>query len=535
MTVSISKRNFLKSLATTAAAAAGTTALPAFAATSAPKKWDAEFDVVVIGYGGAGANSAICAHDAGAKVLIVEKMPTPGGNTSVSSGNILFSKDKEKTRRYISKLFSYSRCELDQDLFEVYLEGLTDTMNWIRKLNPDVNLMEVSYASFPHVEGSESMYYGQVQGAKGTGGGPNLIELYRKAVETDRHIPVWLNTPAKRLVTSDKNGVIGVVVEKDGKEFFVKARRGVVMTTGGYEYDQETLQNFNMGTPIYALGNPGNTGDGLRMVSSVGAALWHMNGLSCPLGVRIPDHQACQAFNTPQIGYVLVDQFGKRFCNEKKIEHHAGILAVNHYEGWALKYPRIPCYAIFDSAAKKRGAFAPSYGSGWLRHRDKWNWSRSNDKEIAQGIVKTANTLEELADIINVPKDALVGTIAKWNEDIKSPAGIDTVFGREVNGKQVGHSWPYTDRPTKQAAPIEQGPFYALELYPTLLNTQGGPRHNAKAQVLDGHKQPIRRLYVAGELGSLWGFIYQGCGNNAESLIFGRVAGSEVAKEKPWS
>ena len=67
------------------------------------------------------------------------------------------------------------------------------------------------------------------------------------------------------------------------------------------------------------------------------------------------------------------------------------------------------------------------------------------------------------------------------------------------------------------------------------LITQGGPRHNEKAQVLNSFKEPIKHLYVAGELGSFWGFIYQGCGNNAESLIFGHIAGENAAKETPWS
>ena len=502
-----SRRNFLK-------CGAGLAIAPAAGAFAAqvpnPNQiaWDKEVDVLVVGYGGAGASAAITATDSGSSVLIIEKMAEPGGNTSVSSGQVLATKDKEKTRTYISKLFEFSRCELDPKLLEAYVDNS--------------ELMVKEYAAFPFVEGAESMIYGGFHDA--VTGGPRLMQAYQNAVEKKRNIEVWLSSPAKRLLFNSELGVLGAVVEKNGKLLNVKARKGVVLATGGYEYDDELKTNFNLGSPMFALGCPGNTGDGLRMAGAVGAGLWHMSGLSCPLGVRVPGHQACQAFRPRnQTGYILVDQLGKRFTDEKRIEHHIGILAVNHYEGQTLSYPRIPCYAIYDEDGKERGSFAPSYGSGWLRHRDKWSWSRSNDKEIEAGIVKKANTIEELAKLINVPPQALAETVRKWNDDMSSEKAIDTEFGRIGSGKK------------KNASPLKRGPFYALELYPTLLNTQGGPRRNEKGQVLNFFMEPIKHLYAAGELGSFWGFIYQGCGNNAESLIFGRIAGENAAKETPWS
>ncbi len=515
-----SRRNFLKLGAGLAMAPAA----QAFAQPVADVKkinWDKEVDVLIIGYGGAGASAAITATDSGSKVLIVEKMAEPGGNTSVSSGQVLATKDKAKTRTYISKLFEFSRCELDPKLLDAYVEGLTHTVDWMKELEDNSDLMIKQYAAFPFVEGAESMIYSGFHGAMT--GGPRLMKAYRNAVETKRNIEFWLSSPAKRLLFNNEIGVIGAVVEKDGKALNVKAKKGVVLTTGGYEYDDEFKTNFNLGSPMYALGCPGNTGDGLRMAGAVGAGLWHMSGLSCPLGIRVPGHEACQAFRPRnQTGYILVDQLGKRFTDEKRIEHHIGILAVNHYEGQTLNYPRIPCYAIYDQDAKEHGSFAPSYGSGWLRHRDKWSWSRSNDREIEAGIVKKADTIEELAKLINVPAEALAQTIKKWNQDMASDKALDTEFGRIGSGKK------------KNASAIKRGPFYALELYPTLLNTQGGPRRNEKGQVLNYFKEPIKRLYAAGELGSFWGFIYQGCGNNAESMIFGRIAGENASKEKPW-
>lgn len=522
-----SRRSFFKA----AAAVAGIGIMPKFANASVPQKWDAEYDVVVIGFGGAGANAAVSAHDNGSKVLILEKLPEPGGNTSVSSGNFLWCKDPQKVRAYFTRLFDLSHCELDQDLLHTYTDKMQETVDWLKKLEPEANIRVVNRSSFPHIPDNEAMYCCTVMGEKGSGGGPNLFGLYRRAVEK-RNIPVWLGSPALQLIIDD--GVVkGVVVQKDGKKLNVRAAQGVVLSCGGYEYDEESKRNFNLGDPILTLGCPGNTGDGLRMPEAAGAGIWHTSGLSCPLGTKVPGHTASQAFNTKQTGYILVDQNGKRFINEKQIEHHAGILAVNYFDSYEMKYPRIPCYAIFDANSKEDGAFAPSYGSGWLRHREKWNWSRSNDKEIEAGIVKVGQNIQELAEKIGVDAKNLQATIGQWNSDLKGPEKKDSLFGRTLEG-HVGQVWPH-GASKKQSSPLDKPPYYAIELFPAILNTQGGPRHNSKSQVLNPFGQPIPRLYVAGELGSFWGFIYQGCGNNAEALIFGRIAGEEASKEKRWS
>ena len=112
-----SRRSFFKA----AAAVAGIGIMPKFANASVPQKWDAEYDVVVIGFGGAGANAAVSAPDNGRKVLILEKLPEPGGNTSVSSGNSLWCKAPPKVRAYFTRLFALSHFELDQDLLHTYM------------------------------------------------------------------------------------------------------------------------------------------------------------------------------------------------------------------------------------------------------------------------------------------------------------------------------------------------------------------------------------------------------------------------------
>lgn len=116
---------------------------------------------------------------------------------------------------------------------------------------------------------------------------------------------------------------------------------------------------------------------------------------------------------------------------------------------------------------------------------------------------------------MEVKPDALVRNIAKYNEYCKNKA--DAEFGR----------------PGDTLISLEKGPFYAMKTYPATYNTQGGPRRNGKCQVLDAFGQPIPRLYSGGEMGSFWGWMYNGGGNNAEALVTGKIAGRNVTAEKP--
>ncbi len=200
----------------------------------------------------------------------------------------------------------------------------------------------------------------------------------------------------------------------------------------------------------------------------------------------------------------------------------------SHLDAVRHCYPRIPCYLIFDQATADKGPMGSGLGSGYAINREGHRWSKDLSKEVEMGLLKKANSIAELSKMLNLPEGQLEKTVEKWNTDVK--AGKDTEFGRPIHAKGKGS---YTFDGPEISAPIENGPFYAVELYPTLVNTQGGPRKNVKGQVLDAFGNPIPRLYVAGELGSMWGPIYQGACNNAESMVFGRIAGANVAQETP--
>lgn len=532
----VSRRDFLKgtAAATGAVALMGPGVSEAAEKTDPMQKWDMETDVVCVGYGGAGAATAVSAHDAGARVLILEKMPDGGGNTAVSAGGFISPTNAEEAYTYFTNLYKFSFSEMDADVVRVYADESVKNVDWIKSLREGTEVMVYGHAGYPTVPGAKSMNkYGVLGKGRGMSGrSQNLWEVYTYAVETKRKIPVMTNTPAKSLVTNCAGEVFGVIAESKGKEIAIKAKRAVVLTCGGYEFDRSTLQNMVKGFPIYGLGNPGNTGDGIRMAQKVGAGIWHMNGASCPFGIKVPEFEAALYIQIGLPGFVYVDKHGKRFVDEKSIETHAGLLAVDYYDAEALEYPRIPFYVIFDETVRAAGPVSISVGRGYAGRR--YKWSADNKAEIEKGWIIKGDTFGELASKIKIrPPKVLEQTMAKWNEDVK--ADRDTLFHRPVQNPHKGDP-AYTEQVMAVwSAPIEKPPFYAMELYPCLLNTQGGPRRDSRGQILDAFKKPIPRLYDSGELGSMWGVIYQGAGNNAESMIFGRISGRNAAAEKPWA
>ena len=155
----------------------------------------------------------------------------------------------------------------------------------------------------------------------------------------------------------------------------------------------------------------------------------------------------------------------------------------------------------------------PSHG--WTQIIERYEWSEDNRAELAQGWISKADTIAALASSLGLDPTTLEDTVTRWNSHCAAEQDLD--FGR-----------------TKMLAPITEAPFYAVELSPSMLNTQGGPRRNEKGQIVRPDGTPIPRLYSAGELGSIYSYLYQGTGNIGECLAFGRISGRNAVAEMPW-
>jgi succinate dehydrogenase/fumarate reductase flavoprotein subunit len=466
--------------------------------------WNDEADVVVVGYGGAGAAAAISAHDAGASVIVLEK-DTGGGNTRLATNAFACPLNNAAAREHLRILSSGTTAG---DIIDAFLNWSAKNTEFIKELGGEV-LSVTPGPTFAQLPGSEAMLRFRVKGVAGERGGASLWNLLSKNVQ-QRKIRVHQETPGKKLLRSGDE-VIGVEANRAGNSFRVRASKAVVLATGGFEYNEEMKKEYLLGYPTYAYGHSGNRGDGIKLAQDVGADLWHMKSVAAPMGYKFPEYAAAFTMQMPALGYIIVDQMGRRFCNETGLEHYSMWMEVTRFDKETFGLSRIPSFVIFDERTRLAGPIS-QIGHGANRT---YVWSADNSDEIKRGWIKGAENPEELArDLGMISRNRLAETLSRYQQFCTR--GDDSDFGRSKDSLIELH-----------------GSLFGVPLWPCLLNTQGGPKRNSRGQILNVWGQPIKRLYGAGELGSIWGFQYQSGGNLSECLASGRMAGVNAAAEPP--
>jgi len=490
-------------------------------------KPDYETDVLIVGYGAAGANAAIAAHDAGARALIIEKLGFPGGNSGVCAGAMVIPETIEEAVRYYRAL---SFGTVDEEMIRAFAEEMVGIPRLLTGLGVEFKVKRTEPAYFP------SFLTGQVKRIQVSPTGADGFRFLQNLVQA-RKVEVLMDTPATALIQDPQTReVVGVKARRKGKEMILLARRGVILACGGYEYNRGMLADFHFPGAtdyIFPWGTPGNTGDGIKLAAEAGAALWHMAAIEWgAFCARKPSQKFGTAVGAglgramPEGSFVFVNRYGKRFMPENtSLIHRKAPLEILFFDHERAEYRNLPAYMIFDEAYRRKGPvasrrehFQEMWGGpvGYPSIHKVYEWSRDNQAEIDQGWMFQAGTLADLAGKIGADAPALEETVRNFNAACRE--------GRD----------PQFARPGKSLAPLETPPYYAVELALTLVNTQGGPKHNKDCQVLDFSNQPIPRLYAAGELGSFFGFLYQGGSNYPEAWAFGQIAGRKAAAETPW-
>jgi len=488
--------------------------------TSLPQQWHRQADVVVVGYGAAGTAAAITAHDAGAKVLMLEKAPKgrEGGNTRVAGQGYFAPSSVDKTITYLTALCG--PYPVPEDVIRICAQEMCRNNDWVKSIGGDPQEHQhqpagIEFAELPGSDCVHKYHHGPIVGYSET------WKLFERAV-SERRIDILYETAGRKLIQEPATKeILGIRAERDGKPFVVKARRAVVLTSGGFENNQAMIRNFLPDVPYcYPLGTPYNEGDGVTMAMAVGADLWHMNNFAGPsFALKVPEFRS--AFPLVPLhfakempgGMIVVGADGKRFADEKRRTLHGRIKAFGQ---WARLPTPCPMFMIVDHVLCSAGSlYNREPRSNWNPIVEAYEWSEDNSEEVARGWIKTADTIAALARQIGQDPAVLLDSVKRWNASCK--AGADAEFGR-----------------SKMLVPITQAPFYAVELSPAMLNTQGGPRRNAKGQIVGPDGGPIRRLYSAGELGSMFSYLYQGTGNIGECMAFGRISGRHAAAEQPW-
>ena len=474
--------------------------------------WKANYDVVVLGFGGAGATAARFAADNGAKVLIADVAPYghEGGNTRYSAQLLGTGTDYDKLKEYYLGLTH--PMDLPEDMIETYVRGMCNMREYVKKylgVEPvsfinDFSKIPKEYCvgvtqEYPELKGHETYDYTLVH--NGWFDAALWKLLRQKVLDRKDKIDVWYEARASHLIQDPISKVIkGVQIEKLGQKINVLARRGVILTTGGFENNKKMIQNYLAAPKLTPLGTVYNKGDGISMAQEVGAKMWHMYnyeslGLLHGLSFDTPEGERSKlVLSWPELNHgsvFMVADDGKRYFNEAGPNRHGHIF---DHGIWRVPRSHEKPYIIFDQKQYE------TIEAGQIPY-DKFN----------EKLIK-AGTLEELAEKTGVDANGLKEQVEMFNRFVEN--GYDDQFDRDIKS---------------MAKFADKGPFYAIKMAYNVLNTQGGPERNTKAEILDVNDKPIPHLYGAGELGGINANQYQGGGNLAECLIFGKIAGEQAA------
>jgi len=543
----ISRRSFLKGTAAGIGAVALANLTGVSARAEAPGiEWDDEYDVVVLGFGGAGSNAAVAAYEQGAKVLLAEKAPegAEGGNTAVSGQFVMATDDADGLYDYLTTLMGKFQ-NWDPEAVRAYCEGCAENYNWMtgpmggdpaiisptehpsagmEATNPDWKLADGSdgaltdpykigrtdywyynWAEFPEIPSSKHCLCLTATGTRFDRGYYNLCQAAVKA----RDIDVWYAAPGRKLITDADGAVIGVIINKEGEERKVKANGGVVLACGGFEHNQEMICSYLQMPYVHQQGGLYNDGDGIKMALGAGADLWHMsNSAGFTWTHKRPHLDTVSLFGGPNAkSGIYVGLGGDRFMDESGATRHGRIYIGGR---WISTPMPLPAYLVQDAEQLAAGnKLVSAFSEGYV-------------DELATGEVLMGETLEDLAEAIRQSeggKDApdfsterFVAAVNAYNK--RYDAGEDADYGR----------------PFSTMVPVRTGPFYATKIGPTYFNTQGGPRKNKFGQVINTDGLPIEGLFEAGEMGSIFCDMYNGSGNLGETMVYGRISGTNAAK-----
>ncbi|MFN4020392.1 MAG: FAD-dependent oxidoreductase [Erythrobacter sp.] len=533
-----------------------------------------QVDVIILGCGAAGMAAALAAHEAGASVAVIERYDRIGG-TSAISGGVIWVADNPRMRASgmadsREEALAYFRSLDHGDLVDETLTAFVDKGPEALAFLESIDALKVAvlpgypdyYLDRPGAkpQGSRALDHdlftltelgdwagkiyaieeprplmlretplggattmppmevlGQRMAARQCGFGQAMVARLLKAC-LDRGIEPVLGVETHRLVR-DGERITGIEGTKDGARFALLARRGVIITTGGFEWDTDLRQTFLRGPVTAPASPPTGRGEGLTLAMAAGAKLGNMTSAWWAPTLVTPDapwpggEQRAQIILIERTAphSIMVNRSGKRFCNEAA--NYSALGGVFHqFDPARYDYLNLPAWLIFDAQ------YAARYPLG----------TRQPGEPLPDWVMR-AETLEALAAQIGLDPATLTATVARFN--VHADEGHDPDFGRGTSA----YDHFYGDRSREGTAvtlgAIRVAPFYAVEIASGLLGTNGGPRTDGQARILGHDGQPIPGLLGAGNaIACPTGGIYAGAGGTlGPALTFGYIAGRTAA------
>ena len=538
---------------------------------------DATYDVVVVGSGAAGLTAAVTASLRGAeKVIVFEKGDLIGGTTAWSGGQVWIPNNphmpevgiEDSREKALTYIMSLSRDMLDESLVESYVDAGPAMVTFLEKHTPvqfyAVEGMPDYHPEFPggSVEGGRTiecpLYPFQELGewehkvtpspyfanpnitmsetplGKAIPEIPSKEELRRRSEENERgcgqaligrllracldqDIEIRTGCGVKDLIV-EEDQVCGVEVETPQGLQKISATKGVVLASGGFDWDEDLRRSFLRGPMTHPVSMETTTGDGLRMSMKAGAMLSNMREAwwipvavvsteENPMGRVLINGQRTLPHS------IMVNRHGKRFTNEAANYNAFG--AAFHVEDVSkFEYQNLPCWLVFD------GTYAEQYGFRVA--------SGVEGKGVAEWVTR-AQSLGELAELLGIDGNNLRSSIERWNTHCENSHDPD--FGR--GDSAFDRWWGDPHRKGQRDAtlgPLTKPPYYAVEIKSGCLGTKGGPKVDKYARVLNIEGEAIRGLYAAGNvMGSPFGMTYGGPGGTlGPAMVFGYLAANHA-------
>ena len=530
----------------------------------APRAWDWEADVVVLGSGAAALAAAILAADGGARVLLLEKAALFGGTTAISGGIIWapcnrhmatvgVADSREEALAYIRRL-TLGRAP-DDALVELFVDTASQMVDYLeahtpvrlyptktfrdyyaflpggkpfgrsldnlpfaaQQLGPWAEKLRRSH-SFPPltVDEAASVDY-ELLGKRyeedvRTMGSALVAALFKGLL--DRGVEALNLTRARELVVNGAGEVTGVRAEREGRDFWAGARQGVVLATGGFEWNRELTRAFLPVEITHPMSPPSNEGDGLLMAMDAGAMLgnmreaWWTPAAADPT-VEYDGRPLNQGGIARGVGAsLMVNRHARRFVNEQSMYNDLP-RAFSEFDSVAQEYPNLPCWHVFDHSVKSTQVLFTVM-----------------PEDPAPDWMAQAGSIAALAAKIGVDPAALQATVERFNAHAEQGRDPDFHRGEEYFGT------PRTT-PVLLPQPLRTPPYYAIPVHAGALGTKGGPRTNGKGQALNTRGETIPGLYAAGNVAAgVFGPAYPAGGATiAPALVFGCLAGRAIAQE----